>query len=96
MAKLDQYGDRRCTLEGAELLVRIYRSAYTRRAAELSNGDMAAIPPAMIRTKKEIDEAQKLIESAKKKGASTWESVKDRVQAALDRLTSSYREAILH
>ena len=75
-------------------MVRIYRSAYARRTELLSKAEIDSMPPAMSRIKTEIDEVNELIETAKRKGASAWGSMKDRVQSALDRLTSNYRDTL--
>jgi len=94
VARVAQFGEKRCTLEGAELLVRIYQNAYARRARELSKAKLDAMSPPMLRVKTGIEEADALIATAKKKGASAWDRMKDPIQAALDRLTSNYRDAM--
>ena len=95
MANTTQCGDRRCTLEGADQLVRAYREGYTVYVGKLTKSQIDGLDPSMTRIKTEIDEIHELIESAKKKGASAWEGVKDTVQTALDRLGESYH-AVIH
>ena len=94
MANKTQCGDRRCTLEGAEQLVRQYREGYTVHVERYSKEEIDALDPSLTRVKTEIDHANELVENAKKGGASAWDGMKDAVQAALDRLSGNYHAAI--
>ena len=94
MANTTQCGDRRCTLEDAELQVSAYREGYTVHIERLKKADIDALDPSMTRVKTEMDEMSELLERAKKNGASAWDGMKDSVQAALDRLSANYGAAI--
>jgi hypothetical protein len=96
MTKTSQCGDRRCTLESAEMQVRSYREGYTVHVERLRKSDVDNLHPSLTRVKTEIDELEEAIERAKKQGAAAWEGMKDSIQIALDRLASNYRESIGH
>ncbi|MHB8636424.1 MAG: hypothetical protein ACYC96_08120 [Fimbriimonadaceae bacterium] len=88
-------GDRRCTLESAETLVRTYMDGYDVHVRKLKKEDVDRLHPSLTRVKTEIDEVHELLESAKKQGASAWDSMKGAVQSGLDKLTENYH-AVIH
>jgi hypothetical protein len=94
MVNTTKCGDRRCTIEEAEFELKGYRDGYTAFSDRTSSTTIDSMDSSHTRIKTEIDEANELLESAKRRGGDAWNEVKDGVLSALEKIKLSYHQFV--
>ncbi len=83
-------GERRCTVEEAELELKGYRDRYSVDYDKSKLTTIDALDPSQTRIKTEIDEAGELIDKAKKSGKQAWAEFEEGVSNALEALRGGF------
>src|ERR1700722_6308717 len=83
-------GDRRCTIEEAELELKGYRDRYVSCFGPSKSTTIDALPPNETRIKTELEEAGELLEKAKHRGAKAWSEFEEGIQTALNALGAAF------